>query len=408
MDLSFPAQAQQFRGHVRQFLEEHLPPDWAGLGAVTDRVEADRFVEQWRTTLHEHGLLAVQWPKEYGGGGMSKLEQVVLVEEFARAGVPTGGYSDIFGIKMVGNTLLRWGTEEQKRHFLPRILSGEDRWCQGYSEPEAGSDLASLRTKAVLDGDRWLINGQKIWTSRAREANWMFLLARTDSEAPKHKGLSFLLVPTDQPGIEIRPIAMLSGETEFNEVFLTDAATPADHVVGAPGQGWAVAMTLLGHERGEEAATNPVLFRAELDRLMALARERDRADDPVVRDRLAALYGRCEIMRYLGYRTLTAVFAEQAGSERPAPVPSATIAKLYWSEYHQDVTALALELLGPDATAPTGRGPLRPYRTDDPGAPNTSGSWVGSFYNATCGTIYAGTSEIQRNIVAETILGLPR
>ncbi|HVW33342.1 MAG TPA: acyl-CoA dehydrogenase family protein, partial [Acidimicrobiia bacterium] len=179
--------------------------------------------------------------------------------------------------------------------------------------------------------------------------------------------------------------------------------TPADHVVGGPGQGWAVAMTLLGHERGEEAATNPVLFRAELDRLMALARERGRADDPVIRDRLAALHSRCEIMRYLGYRTLTAVFSEES-----APVPSATIAKLYWSEYHKDVTDLALEILGPDATAPTGRGPLRPYRTDDPGAPNTGGSWVGSFYNSVCGTIYAGTSEIQRNILAETILGLPR
>ena len=403
MDATHPPDAELFRKRVREFLAEALPAGWRGLGAIDDRAEADCFVEQWRRTLAEHGLLGVSWPREYGGAGLTKLEQVVLVEELARAGVPAMGGNDNFSIKMVGNTLLRWGTEAQKRRFLPRILSGEDVWCQGYSEPGAGSDLAGLSTRALLDGDRWVVTGQKIWTSRAREANWMFLLARTDPAATRHGGITFLLVPLDQPGVDIRPITMLSGETEFNEVFLDGATTPADHVVGEVNGGWAVAMTLLGHERGEEAATNPILFRAELDRLVALAGERGLNSDPVVRQRLARAHIRCEIMRFLGYRILTGVVS---GSGTVGP--EASISKLYWSEYHRSVTELALDLLGADGTVLDGRGPIRSYRTDDPGAPNTSGSWIGAFYNATAGTIYAGTSEIQRNILAEAILGLPR
>jgi hypothetical protein len=403
MDATHPPDAELFRKRVREFLAEALPAGWRGLGAIDDRAEADCFVEQWRRTLAEHGLLGLSWPREYGGAGLTKLEQLVLVEELARAGAPAMGGNDNFSIKMVGNTLLRWGTEAQKRRFLPRILSGEDVWCQGYSEPGAGSDLAGLSTRAVLDGDRWVVTGQKIWTSRAREANWMFLLARTDPAATRHGGITFLLVPLDQPGVDIRPITMLSGETEFNEVFLDGATTPADHVVGEVNGGWAVAMTLLGHERGEEAATNPILFRAELDRLVALAGERGLNSDPVVRQRLARAHIRCEIMRFLGYRILTGVVS---GSGTVGP--EASISKLYWSEYHRSVTELALDLLGADGTVLDGRGPIRSYRTDDPGAPNTSGSWIGAFYNATAGTIYAGTSEIQRNILAEAILGLPR
>ena len=403
MDLTFPPEAETFRDRAREFLSRHLPPDWAGLGALESQDDATAFVERWRRLLYENGLLALTWPTAYGGAGLSQLEQVVLAQEFARVGVPTAGPSDLFGIKMLGNTLLRWGSDAQCAHFLPRILSGEDVWCQGYSEPGAGSDLAGIRTTALVQDDQWVVNGQKIWTSRAHEANWIFLLARTDPDAGRHEGLSFLLVPLDQPGVEVRPITMMSGQREFNEVFLDDARTPVANVVGRPGQGWQVAMTLLGHERGEEAATNPILFRAELDRLIELARERGRVREPVVRDRIAALHARCEIMRYLGYRTLTDVLSGSRGAST-----AGSIAKLYWSEYHRDVTALALELLGPDALAESGRLPLRPYRTDDPGAPNTSGSWVGAWYNATCGTIYAGTSEIQRNILAQNVLGLPR
>ncbi len=403
MDPRLPAEA--YRAEVRAFLRAHLPEGWRGLGAIADRDEADAFVTSWRKTLYDNGMLGVSWPKEYGGRGLSKIEQIVLAEEFARAGVPLMGYNDTFSIKMLGNTLLRWGTEEQRRRFLPRILSGEDRWCQGFSEPDAGSDLAGLSTRARLDGDHWVIDGQKIWTSRAREANWIFVLARTDPTAHKNRGITFLLVPMDQPGVNVRPIRALSGESEFNEVFFDGATTVAGNVVGEVNRGWEVTQTLLGLERGEEAATNPVLFRAELDRLVAMAQERAGGGslDPTVRDRLAQLHIRCEIMRYLGGRIITGVLRGDGTLG-----PEASIAKLYWSEYHKAVTDVALDVLGADALMMDGRVPLRAYRTDDPGAPASSGSWLGTFYNATAGTIYAGTSEVQRTILGEAVLGLPR
>ena len=410
--MSYPAEAESFRTEVRAVLAQELPPGWAGIGAIAGRGEAERFAARWRQVLYRRGLLGITWPAEYGGRGLSRLHQVVLMEELARAGVPFGEHTDLFGIKMLGSTLLRWGTAEQRRRFLPRILSGEDRWCQGFSEPGAGSDLAALTTRARLDGPDWVIDGQKVWTSVAHRANWIFLLARTDPRARGHAGLSFLLCPLDQPGIQIRPIRALTGDSDFNEVFFTGARTRADLVVGAPGEGWPVAMTLLGHERGEEAATNPILFRAELDRLFALAAERGRDHDPLIRQRLAWCYARVEIMRYLGYRILTQVQrqtelgqTELAGTELGA---AASVAKLYWSEYHVAATELALDIGGLDGLVPEGRGPLRAVRTDDPGAPNSSGSWLGAFLNARAGTIYAGTSEVQRNILAESVLGLPK
>jgi alkylation response protein AidB-like acyl-CoA dehydrogenase len=415
VDVSYPAEVESFRAEVQAVLAEELPPDWPGIGAIAAREDAERFAAQWRQSLYRRGLLGITWPREYGGRGLSRLYQVVLVEELARAGVPYGEHTDLFGIKMLGSTLLRWGTEEQRRTFLPRILSGADRWCQGFSEPDAGSDLASLATRATLvkgdseggtgrraGGGEWVIDGQKVWTSVAHRANWIFLLARTDPQARGHQGISFLLCPLDQPGIEIRPIRQVSGDSDFNEVFFTGARTRADLVVGAPGEGWKVAMTLLGHERGEEAATNPILFRAELDRLFALAAERGRDRDPLIRQRLAWCYARVEIMRYLGYRILTQV---HNGTDLGA---AASVAKLYWSEYHVAATELALDIQGLDGLVPEGRGPLRAVRTDDPGAPNSSGSWLGAFLNARAGTIYAGTSEVQRNILAETVLGLPK
>jgi alkylation response protein AidB-like acyl-CoA dehydrogenase len=401
MDPGYSPEAEAFRERVRAFLAENLPLDWRGIGALP-RDEAIEFTTKWRSTLYEHGFLGVAWPKEYGGGGLSKVEQVVLVEELARAGVPSMGLSDTFSLKMVGNTLLRWGTEDQKRRFLPRILSGEDQWCQGYSEPDFGSDLAGLRTRAVRDADRWVLHGRKIWTTRAREANWIFVLARTDSDAPKHKGLTFFLVPTDQPGIEIRPIATMGGGSEFNEVLLDGATTTADNVVGEVNGGWAVAQSVLGLERGDEAATNPVLFRAELDRLIEMARELGWLDDPVVRDRIAAAHIRVETMRFLGRRILTGVLTTGTIG------PEASISKLYWSEYHRDVTRLAVDVLGARAMVVEGRWPIRPYRADDPGAPNSTAAWVGALYNGVAGTIYAGTSEVQRNILGEVVLGLPR
>ncbi|NQY57112.1 MAG: acyl-CoA dehydrogenase family protein [Ilumatobacteraceae bacterium] len=401
MQPTYSSEAEAYREKVQAFLAEKLPPNWQGIGAL-DSDDAMAFVEEWRSTLYEANYLAPGWPAEYGGAGLSATEQVILAEEFAKAGVPSGGPNDVFGIQMLGNTLLLWGSEEQKKHYLPRILSGEDRWCQGYSEPDAGSDLGNVGLKAELDGDEWVLNGQKIWTSAGHLADHIFTLARTDPDAPKHKGISFLLVPMDQPGIEVRPIKMISGDSEFNEVFYTDARCPKENVVGGTNNGWAVAMSLLGFERGEAAATGPIRFKAELDRLLELANERGVADDPVIRQRLAWCYAQVEVMKFLGYRTLTQFLAGHH------PGPDGAISKLFWSEYHKKVTELAVDILGADALVIEGRPPSSAFQTDDPGAANSSASWDTVFLNARAGTIYAGSSQIQRNIIGEMILGLPK
>ena len=400
VDPNYPPEAEAYREKIRAFLGEHLPSGWKGIGAL-DHESARSFTAEWRATLYENGLLAPSWPREYGGGGLSPLEQVIVAEEFYRAGVPTGGTNDTFSIQMVGNTLLHWGTEEQKSHFLPRILSGEDVWCQGYSEPGAGSDLGNLGTRAVLDGDEWVINGQKIWTSAAQLANWIFVLARTEPDAPKHKGITFLLVPMEQPGVEVRPIKMMTGLSEFNETFFTDARTPKDNVVGAVNAGWAVAMTLLGYERGEAAATFPIMFRAEVDRLMDLARSTGASRDPLIRQHLAWCYSKVEIMRFLGMRTLTKFLA---GGQ---PGPAESTFKLFWSEYHKIVTELGVDILGSAALTPSGRMSTG-FQADDVGAPNDSASWVTAFLMSRAGSIYAGSSQIQRNIIGEMVLGLPK
>ena len=401
MDLSYPPQVEAFRQQVRDFIAASVPAGWRGLGAL-DTDEAKEFVASWRTVLAAQGYLAPTWPKEFGGGGLSRLEQVVIVEELARAGLPASGANDTFSIKMIGNLLLQYGTDAQKERFLPRIIGGLDKWCQGFSEPDAGSDLAALRTRARLDGGEWVIDGQKIWTSQAATADWMFMLVRTDPQAPRHRGITMLLVPLDQAGVDIRPITMITGDTAFNEVFFSEVRTARSNVVGPVNGGWGVAMSLLGLERGDEAATNPIMFRAEVDRLVELARERGVAGDPIVRQRIARCYTRAEIMRHLGNRVLTKWLAgESTGVE-------ASISKLYWSEHHRNVTELAMDILGPESLVPTGRRPLRHYRADDPGAPNSTASWSTVWLNAVSGTIYAGTSEVQRNILAESALGLPK
>jgi hypothetical protein len=401
MQPTYSADAEAYRQKVQAFLAEKLPSNWGGIGTLEG--EALRtFVTEWRGTLYEAGYLAPGWPVEYGGAGLSALEQVILAEEFAKAGVPTGGPNDVFGIQMLGNTLLLMGTEEQKQHYLPRILSGEDTWCQGYSEPNAGSDLGNVGLKAQLDGDQWILNGQKIWTSAGHLADHIFTLARTDPDAPKHKGISFLLVDMRQPGVEVRPIKMISGESEFNEVFYTDATCPKEDVVGGVNEGWRVAMTLLGFERGEAAATQPIRFQGEVDRLLLLAKERGVADDPVIRQKLAWAYSKVQIMRYNGMRVLTQFL------QGHHPGPDAAIGKLYWSEYHKIVTELAVDIYGAEGMTISGREPSSAFAADDAGAPNTTGSWVNTFLNARAGTIYAGSSQIQRNIIGEMVLGLPK
>ena len=400
MDPTYSDEAEAFRARIKEFLSANLPDGWQGIGALS-REEILVFQKEWRQKLAANGLLAPAWPTEYGGGGLSELEQVILAEEFQRAGAPTGGSNDAFSIQMVGNTILQWGTPQQKEHFLPRIISGENIWCQGYSEPDAGSDLAGLGCRAELDGDEWIINGQKIWTSAGQWANWIFVLCRTDPDAPKHRGISFLLCPMEQDGVEVRPIEMLSGDADFNETFFTDARTAKENVIGEVNAGWGVAMTLLGYERGEAAATMPIMFRAEFDKLVELAQQRGVSDDPIIRDRIAKLYCEVEIMRLQGMRSLTKFLDGQH------PGPGESTFKLYWSEYHQRITELAVDILGAAATIPDGIAKTS-FHTDLPGAPNDAASWIGAFYNARAGTIYAGTSEVQRNIIGELVLGLPK
>jgi alkylation response protein AidB-like acyl-CoA dehydrogenase len=390
-----------YRLEVRAFLESALPKGWTGLGALPLEERAG-FENQWRSTLAENSLLAVSWPKEYGGPGLSLVEQVVVAEEFARVGAPLGTENDAFGINMLGNTLIHWGTENQKQHYLPRILSGEDVWCQGYSEPDAGSDLAALRTSARLSGDSWIINGQKTWTSAGHLANHIFVLARTDANAPRHRGISFLLVPMEQRGVEVRPIRNMAGFSMFNEVFFTDATAAASDVVGPANGGWQVAMSLLGFERGAGVTIDAIRFKRDLDRLLELARERGLLSDPLIADRLVRCCARVEVMRLRGQRALASAL-----DGRPPGAESA-ISKLIWSEYFQYYTELAIEVLGPDALAPAGATTGGLLEQPEAGSENSPLSWVETFLAARSGTIYAGSSEIQRRVVGEQLLGLPR
>ena len=401
MDVDYPPQAEAFRDRIRAFLAQHLPPDWSGGGSLPldDRAVVAR---RWRRALADGGLVAVSWPKKYGGAGLSVIEQVVLEEEFARAGAPERAENDLLGIELLGNTLIALGTEEQKRHFLPRILSADDRWCQGFSEPEAGSDLASVRTSAVLDDDVWVINGQKIWTSAGPTANWIFVLARTDPDAPKHKGLSLLLVPMDQPGVVVRPIVNAAGHASFSEVFFTDARTPVHNVVGEIGDGWPAAMMVLGFERGSQVTTAAIHFGRELERLCELARDRGLHTDARIRDGLAWCYSRVQLMRYQGYRGLTSLLAGQR------PGREAAISKVIWSEYFRRYTELAVEVLGLEALSPAGPGNGGALIVPEPGTPNSPACWMDELLYARAATIYAGSSQIQRNVIGEQLLGLPK
>lgn len=401
MDVTYPPEAEAFRMRIRAFLAEQLPRDWRGPGALGPE-EREAFAGQWRRALAAANLVAVSWPREYGGGGLSPLEQVVLAEEFARAGAPERAENDLLGIDLLGNTLIAVGTDEQKARFLPRILSGEDRWCQGFSEPDAGSDLAAVRTRAVLDGDEWVINGQKIWTSAGTTANWIFLLARTDPGVPKHQGLSLLLVPIDQPGVTVRPIVNAAGDSSFSEVFLTDARTKSAHVVGGVGNGWSTAMTLLGFERGSAVTTVAIEFGRDLDRLCDLARDRGVNGEPRIRDGLAWCYSRVQIMRYRGYRDLTLSLRGRL------PGADAAISKVIWSEYFRRYTDLAVEILGLDAVSPAGPGNGGARVVPEAGTPNSPSCWMDELLYSRAATIYAGSSQIQRNVIGERLLGLPR
>ena len=400
MDATYSAGADEYRARIRSFLARHLPPDWAGVGALPAE-ERDGWLEGWRRLLNEHRLLAPEWPAEYGGGGLTAIEQVVMMEEFTRAGVPRGIPTDTLSINMMGPTFLACGTEEQKQYYLPRILSGQDRWCQGYSEPDAGSDLAGLRTTAVRDGDEWVINGQKIWTSHGHLANWIFVLCRTDPDRPKNRGISFLLCPLDQPGVEIRSILNAAGGRDFNEVFFSDARTPARCIVGEVNEGWNVTNQLLAFERGGDATTVPLVIQSLVDKLIELARRRDRLADPVVRQQLAELQNRAGALQSSGLRSLTSVLA---GTEFPG---ASSMSKVQWTELYQDITLVAMDVLGPDGAAHLGVVTSVPLPPDATSA-NDSPTWLNHLLCARPASIYSGSNEIQRNIIGDRVLGLPR
>lgn len=401
MDLTYPAETETFRNRITTFLDDNLPAGWQGIGALQAEERAT-FQKQWRETLSDNQLLAPNWPAEYGGAGLTHLEHVVLYEEFAARGVPTSGANDGFSIGMVGNTILHWGTEEQKKHYIPRILDGTDIWCQGYSEPDSGSDLANLGCKAELDGDEWVLNGQKIWTSSGHTANMIFTLCRTDPDLTKHAGISFMLVSMDQPGVEIRPITNIAGHDHFNEVFFTDARCPKDNVLGGLNNGWAVGNTLLGFERGVGATTTSLSYRAELDMFIEMAERYGRTNDPLVRQDIARFHTKVEIMRFRGYQALTRYLKGES------PGPESSIGKLFWSHYHQEITESAMNMIGADAMIGFGEDSRGGLGAPAIGTENTVANWMSSFFIARPGTIYAGTSEVQRNIVGERVLGLPK
>lgn len=397
MILSYDEQAAPFRAEVRTWLRENLPAGWFATDAGS-RAE-------WNAKLYEAGWICASWPVEYGGRGLSVVESLVLAEEFAAAGAPLR--ADWFGDTLVGPTILEWGTEGQKQEFIPKILRGEITWCQGFSEPEAGSDLASLRTTAALDGDEWVINGQKIWTTRADAADYVFLLARTNQDAPRHRGISYLLVPMRQPGVEVRPIRQLDGAEDFSEVFFTDARAPRDSVVGGLHNGWKVAMTTLGFERGVSASTSHRRFAKELDEIITLARDRGVTADPLIRQRLAEQWIRVQIIRHSGARILFDVL----NSQHQAAALSA-VNKLWWSETHRDTMDLAMDILGPDAellTGDTGEETWIPgYGLRRGGGDYPASTLQRAYLFSRSDTIGGGTSEIQRNLAAERVLKLPR
>ncbi|MGH7355099.1 MAG: acyl-CoA dehydrogenase [Candidatus Rokuibacteriota bacterium] len=395
MDFEYAPEHESFRKDFREWLRANLPPDLCLDDAADDRVASDRETferrRQWQKTMHAAGWVGVSWPREYGGRGVGLIERVIWEEEYAAARAPVLPAS--MGLNLVGPTIIYWGTDEQKRSHLPAILRADEIWCQGFSEPGAGSDLASLRTRAVDQGDHFVVNGQKVWTSGAHFAHWIILLARTNPDAPKHQGISCFLVPMRTPGISVRPLVLMTGHHHFNEVFFTDVVVPKSALLGPLNQGWKVSTTTLMHERHSAGGRNQV---AQIARLLALAREvpldgRPAWEQPWVRQRLAQLAIESEAMKYTRLRSLT----RQLRGEPPGPEGS--ILKLTGSELGVRIADAAGELLGMHVLV-NQASPLVP---DAP-------RWFNRVLAARQYTISAGTSEIQRNIIGERVLGLPK
>jgi alkylation response protein AidB-like acyl-CoA dehydrogenase len=376
VDLTPTPQEQAFRDELRSWLEANHPgPEPEG------DVAGFEFRRAWQRRLHEDDWAGVSWPKEYGGRGATLVEQAIYNEELARAQAPST--ANVLGLAMGGPTVIAHGTEEQKRRYLEPILSADEIWCQGFSEPEAGSDLASLKTRAVRDGDEWVVTGQKVWTTLAHHAKWCMLVARTDPDAARHQGLTYFLMDMEQDAVQVRPLRQITGEAEFNELFIEEARIPHENIVGGEGNGWAVAITTLMHERATLAFGLQIRVKITLGELLAEARASGAAEDPVIRDRLAQLYVESEVLRLNALRGLSAIM------RTGVPGPEGSLGKWQWAEVNQALTELAVELRG-------GRAVLDDDR------------WTYRFLRARANSIEGGTTEILKNIVAERVLGLPR
>jgi alkylation response protein AidB-like acyl-CoA dehydrogenase len=375
MDLSLSPTEREFRDAVRGWIAEHHPgrePDGEG--------DVFAFRRAWQRALNDRGWAGLSWPTDYGGAGATLVEQAIFYEEVARAGAPQ--MANVLGLAMGGPTVIAHGTEEQKQRFLPPILSADEIWCQGFSEPGSGSDLASLKTRAVRNGDEWVVTGQKVWTTYAHEAKWCMLVARTDPDAPKHRGLTYFLMDMEQEGVDVRPLVQITGESEFNELFIDGAKIPDENIVGGVGNGWPVAITTLMHERAGLAFALQVQVQIALRELQQQIRDAGRAGDPVIRQRFAQVYVEAQVLRLNAYRGLTGVM------KRGAPGPEGSLGKWHWAEVNQALTELAMDVAGQQALIADG--------------------WTHRFLRSRANSIEGGTTEILKNIVAERVLGLPR
>jgi len=393
MDLNLTPEETKFRDELRTWLEANVPKDW-GEWREKPLEESFPYLRAWQRKLYEGGWAAVSWPKEYGGRGATLMEQSLFWEEMARVEAPPMANS--LGLGLIGPTIIAYGTDEQKKRFIPKILSAEEIWCQGFSEPNAGSDLAALQTEARLDGDHYVVNGQKVWTSYGWIGNWCELVVRTDSSVPKHKGLSVLLIDMKSPGVEVRPLKQMTGESEFNEIFFRDVRVPVTNLLGKVNDGWNVAVSTLMYERGSYGARLHLIFKRAITRLIELSHKFQKdghpaAQDPITRQKLAQCYAEIEIMRWNQLRAFSRVTATGV------PGPEGSIQKIFWSELNQRLQQIAQEIFGAYGQLLAG---------DKDAVDN--GIWSYGYLRTRGNTIEAGTSEVQRNIIGHFVLGLPR
>jgi alkylation response protein AidB-like acyl-CoA dehydrogenase len=376
VDLTLSPSEQEFRDELRAWLEENHP------GEEPNGDEAAfEFRKDWQLKLHDAHYAGLSWPKEYGGRGATLIEQAIFGEEMARAKAPPT--ANVLGLVMGGPVVIAHGTDEQKNRYLEKILSAEEIWCQGFSEPDAGSDLASLKTRAVKSNGDWVVTGQKVWTTYAHEAKWCMLVARTDADAPKHQGLTYFLLDMEQDAVQVRPLRQITGESEFNELFIEEARIPDENVVGGVGNGWAVAITTLMHERAGLGAASAIGVRIALGQLMELARERGVDEDPLIRQRIAQLYMEAEALRLTAWRGLTQIM------KTGVPGPEGSLPKWQWSDTNQKLSELAVEIQGEDGL-------------------DRESDWTYRFLRSRANSIEGGTTEILKNIIAERVLGLPK